>query len=104
MAIIVPALEFKLISSRVWEDNFMVEFSCHAHNYYALTKQSRALAQKVSIRLSSRYPHSKLLEINAHSLFSKWFSESSKLVGKMFDEILAMLDDEDTFVLVLIGE
>jgi hypothetical protein len=43
------------------------------------------------------------VEINSHSLFSKWFSESGKLVGRMFDEILQMLADEDTFVVVLIG-
>lgn len=27
-----------------------------------------------------RYPHCQLIEVNAHSLFSKWFSESGKLV------------------------
>ena len=36
----------------------------------------KALAQKLSIRLSRRYPSAQLLEVNAHSLFSKWFSES----------------------------
>jgi SpoVK/Ycf46/Vps4 family AAA+-type ATPase len=28
-----------------------------------------------------------LVEVNAHSLFSKWFSESGKLVNKLFDTI-----------------
>lgn len=28
----------------------------------------------------NRYPQSQLVEVNAHSLFSKWFSESGKLV------------------------
>lgn len=27
------------------------------------------------------------MEVNAHSLFSKWFSESGKLVNKLFDTI-----------------
>lgn len=27
-----------------------------------------------------RYPQCQLIEVNAHSLFSKWFSESGKLV------------------------
>ncbi|KAJ0047518.1 hypothetical protein Pint_15547 [Pistacia integerrima] len=44
------------------------------------TSLCKALAQKLSIRFSSRYPQSQLVEVNAHSLFSKWFSESGKLV------------------------
>lgn len=68
-----------------------------------LTCRSRALAQKLSIRLSKRFSHCQLVEINSHSLFSKWFSESGKLVGRMFEEIMQMLADEDTFVIVLIG-
>ncbi|KIJ26990.1 hypothetical protein M422DRAFT_105855, partial [Sphaerobolus stellatus SS14] len=48
------------------------------------TSLCRALAQKLSIRLGSRYSHSRLLEINSHSLFSRWFSESGKLVQKLF--------------------
>lgn len=64
---------------------------------------SRALAQKLSIRLSRRFSDFQLIEINSHSLFSKWFSESAKLVGKMFDEIMQVLENEDAFVVVLIG-
>lgn len=45
-----------------------------------------------------------LVEINSHNLFSKFFSESGKLVGKMFDDIYEMLADPDLFVVVLIGE
>ncbi|KAF9519537.1 hypothetical protein BS47DRAFT_1336978 [Hydnum rufescens UP504] len=68
------------------------------------TSLCRALAQKLSIRLSSRYAHSKLVEINSHSLFSKWFSESGKLVGKLFANITDLVDDDTTFVVVLIDE
>lgn len=32
-----------------------------------------------------------LVEVNAHSLFSKWFSESGKLVNKLFDTIKVCL-------------
>lgn len=39
------------------------------------TSLSKALAQKLSIRLSKRYSYGQLLEVNSHSLFSKWFSE-----------------------------
>lgn len=53
--------------------------------------------------LVCRYPHSRLLEINSHSLFSKWFSESGKLVQKLFSTVMDMVEDEETFVVVLIG-
>jgi SpoVK/Ycf46/Vps4 family AAA+-type ATPase len=39
------------------------------------TSLCRALAQKLAIRLASRFPYGELIEINSHSLFSKWFSE-----------------------------
>lgn len=53
--------------------------------------------------LSRRYPHGKLIEINSHSLFSKWFSESGKLVQKLFATVTEMVEDESGFVVVLIG-
>lgn len=43
------------------------------------------------------------MEVNAHSLFSRWFSESGKLVQKLFQLITEMVEDEETFVVVLIG-
>ena len=39
------------------------------------TSLCKALAHKLSIRLSERYTYGQLVEINSHSLFSKWFSE-----------------------------
>ncbi|KAF8426417.1 P-loop containing nucleoside triphosphate hydrolase protein [Tirmania nivea] len=68
------------------------------------TSLCHALAQKLSIRLSSRFSRTRLVEINAHTLCSKWFSESGKLVGRLFDNISTMLEDEDLFVFVLIDE
>ncbi|KAI5810196.1 ATPase family associated with various cellular activities-domain-containing protein [Peziza echinospora] len=68
------------------------------------TSLCRALAQKLSIRLTLQYSHVKLVEIRTHDLFSKYFSETGKQIGKVFDTILAMLEDEDTFALVLIDE
>lgn len=56
------------------------------------TSLCKALAQKLSIRLNTRYSQSQLVEINAHSLFSKWFSESGKLVTKLFQKIHEMAD------------
>lgn len=67
------------------------------------TSLCKALAQKLAVRLNHKFPLAQLLEINAHSLFSKWFSESGKLVQRLFDHIGELLDDADTLVFVLIG-
>lgn len=48
------------------------------------TSLCKALAQKLSIRMSDRYTHGQLIEINSHSLFSKWFSEVSNVMTKLF--------------------
>ncbi|KAI8855005.1 P-loop containing nucleoside triphosphate hydrolase protein [Chytridium lagenaria] len=68
------------------------------------TSLCKALAQKLSIRLDERYSYVKLVEINSHSLFSKFFSESGKLVMKMFQSIKELCEDQETFVCVLIDE
>ncbi len=68
------------------------------------TSLCKALAHKLSIRLSHRFPTGQFLEINSHSLFSKWFSESGKIVGKLFDTIGELADDEDCLVCILIDE
>ena len=39
------------------------------------TSLCKALAQKLTINMSDRYTYGQLVEINSHSLFSKWFSE-----------------------------
>lgn len=67
------------------------------------TSLARALAQKLSIRISDQYPQCQLFEINSHNLFSKYFSESATLVGQMFDRILKLLGDGGVFVVLLIG-
>ena len=68
------------------------------------TSLCKALAQKLSIRLANRYTSTQLVEINSHSLFSKWFSESGKLVQKMFTEIKRLMEDTRSLVCVLIDE
>lgn len=68
------------------------------------TSLCKALAQKLSIRLGNRYSYGQLIEINSHSLFSKWFSESGKLVMKMFTKIRELIDDSEALVFVLIDE
>jgi pachytene checkpoint protein 2 len=39
------------------------------------TSMCKALSQKAVIRMGDRFTHGKFIEINSHSLFSKWFSE-----------------------------
>lgn len=68
------------------------------------TTLCKALAQKLAIRTGHLYNSSYLLEINAHSLFSKWFSESGKLVMKLFEHILELVEEEDSLVCILIDE
>lgn len=45
-----------------------------------------------------------LIEVNAHSLFSKFFSESGKLVSKLFSSILEIVEDPQEITFVLIDE
>jgi len=69
------------------------------------TTLNKALAQKLAIRLSDRFPRSTLLEIHSHSLFSKWFSTSGKLVSALFSMVRDMVeDDPHCLVCVLIDE
>lgn len=68
------------------------------------TSLCKGLSQKLSIRLNARYKKSVFIEINSHSLFSKWFSESGKLVLRMFDQIEQTAEDSKCLVFVLIDE
>ena len=51
-----------------------------------------------------RFAQAQLIEVNAHSLFSKWFSESGKLVATLFARIREAVEEEDTLVFVLVDE
>lgn len=68
------------------------------------TSLAKALAQKLSIQMNDKYQFTHLFEINSHSLFSKWFSESGKLVMKMFSQIQEVIEMESSLVIVLIDE
>ena len=52
----------------------------------------------------NKYKYGQLIEINCHSLFSKWFSESGKLVMKQFQNIRDLASDQECLVFVLIDE
>lgn len=68
------------------------------------TSLCKALAQKLSIRCSNKYTQCHLMEINSHSLFSKWFSESGKLIQKMFKTIIELSEYDGSLIFVLIDE
>lgn len=68
------------------------------------TSLAKALSQKLSIRMNKSYQYTHLFEINSHSLFSKWFSESGKLVMKMFQQIQEVIEMKSSLVCVLIDE
>lgn len=68
------------------------------------TSLLKALAHKLSIVLSERFENGQLLEINSHSLFSKWFSESGKLVSKIFTRLREEIEKKESFVCILIDE
>ena len=79
----------------------------HPHLFITyITKKCKALAHKLVIRSMDLYPSGGyLLEIKSHSLFSKWFSESGKLISKLFQRIREMVEDEpDALFVVLMDE
>ena len=47
------------------------------------TSLCKALAQKAAIRLGNYFTRGEFVEINSHSLFSKWFSEVSNVKKKI---------------------
>ena len=65
----------------------------------------KALAQQLSIRLGKQYSFFTLVEVDAQSIFSKYFSESGKAVSTLFDHIESLLaKEENTFVCIFIDE
>ncbi|XP_030376427.1 pachytene checkpoint protein 2 homolog [Scaptodrosophila lebanonensis] len=68
------------------------------------TSLCKALAQKLAIRTHNTYAYTHLVDINSHSLFSKWFSESGKLVARLFAKISELVADKNNLVCVLIDE
>ncbi|KOB60496.1 hypothetical protein PFHG_02240 [Plasmodium falciparum HB3] len=131
---ILPHLRFhKLWDSLYYEENIkrdLLEYvsalmlfstkkvDCNMINYNHLvllygppgtgkTSLCKALANKVCIRLSNIYTTGILIELNTHTLFSKWFSESGKQVLKLFNKIKRMIseyEENDIFICLLIDE
>ena len=57
------------------------------------TSLATALAHKLAVRHGARFSSAQLVEINAHALFSRWFSESGKLVSRLFSRIGELAED-----------
>ena len=65
---------------------------------------AQALAHRLSIRLSKIFEASKLLQINAHALFSRFYGETTKKFGDLFSRILELAEDNDELVFVVFDE
>jgi len=69
------------------------------------TTLCQALAQKLSIRLNRNYSSTSLIQINAATLLSKFFSESAKHIFQVFTAILTHCTSSPKhFTIVLIDE
>eukprot|EP01012_Entosiphon_sulcatum_P007036 TRINITY_DN13489_c0_g1_i2.p2 TRINITY_DN13489_c0_g1~~TRINITY_DN13489_c0_g1_i2.p2 ORF type:complete len:414 (+),score=66.53 TRINITY_DN13489_c0_g1_i2:1740-2981(+) len=68
------------------------------------TSICKALAHKLSIYLGNRFSSTFFVEVSAHSLLSKYFSESGKLVVQLFGRIRAIIRDERRLCFVLVDE
>jgi SpoVK/Ycf46/Vps4 family AAA+-type ATPase len=69
------------------------------------TTLAQALAQKLSIRLSRSFNQTMLIQINATTLLSKYFSESASKIFEIFSSIESMCKTNPrNFVCVLIDE
>ncbi|GMT14807.1 hypothetical protein PFISCL1PPCAC_6104, partial [Pristionchus fissidentatus] len=68
------------------------------------TSLCKGLAQLASILLNDKFSKCAMLEVNSHSLFSKWFSESGKLVGRLFEQAEEIASDKSTLLFLLIDE
>ena len=65
------------------------------------TSLSRGVAQKLAIRHGESFAAVELLSVNAHALLSKFFGESSALVGRVFGSVREKVAEEKTTLFVL---
>jgi hypothetical protein len=76
----------------------------HGWTYHAIISAMYAMHYIQTSRQMCRFRMGHLIEVNAHSLFSKYFSESGKLVSKLFGKIMDIVDDPSELTFVLIDE
>jgi ATP-dependent protease Clp ATPase subunit len=68
------------------------------------TSLAQVLVQRLSIRLSNILFTTKLLQVNAHSLFSRYFGETAQKIGQIFTTILSMATDDSQLLVLLFDE
>ncbi|EFW13333.1 pachytene checkpoint component Pch2 [Coccidioides posadasii str. Silveira] len=113
------ALQARIISlpneelDGLWESFFAVAETQHMDNQlestnpplWASGNRENKFMASVGYRPVVSFPQSRLVEINAISLSSKYFSESGKLVAKMFENVETLLKEEpETLMCVFIDE
>jgi hypothetical protein len=64
----------------------------------------RALAQKLSIRLSRIFSKAMLVQVNTNTMLSKYFGESGRLISQLFDRVVDLARSSSTLVCVVIDE
>uniref|UniRef100_A0A1I8B615 AAA domain-containing protein n=1 Tax=Meloidogyne hapla TaxID=6305 RepID=A0A1I8B615_MELHA len=68
------------------------------------TTLCKAVAQRMALQTQRIFNQTLFVEVNSHSLFSKWFSESGKLIQKLFSKIEELAERTDRLIFVLIDE
>ncbi|XP_063225964.1 pachytene checkpoint protein 2 homolog isoform X1 [Bacillus rossius redtenbacheri] len=115
--IMEPGIKTKLLSyveTMLWLSDAGVNSKIIACNRLVLlhgppgtgkTSLCKALSHKLAIRLRDRYSSGMFVEINAHNLFSKFFSESGKSVTQVFTALEEKISAySDTFFCILMDE
>jgi hypothetical protein len=65
----------------------------------------RGLAQQLALRCRPHIKTVMFVELQSHALFSKWFSESGKLITQLFSRIRHVLaEDHSVFMVLVIDE
>ncbi|CAF3977032.1 unnamed protein product [Rotaria sp. Silwood1] len=100
---------FTEVNCRILPENLLDQLAQQVYQFVrkqgcGKTTLCKGLAQKVSIRMKELFNRFYFYELNAASLFSKWFSESSHNLSRFFDDITRICYDPLTFVIILIDE
>ncbi len=68
------------------------------------TTLAQALAQRLSVRLSKDFQAFKLLQISSHALFSRFYGETTKRFGELFNCISDLASDNDQLIVIIFDE
>lgn len=65
---------------------------------------AQPLGQRLSMRLSNTLTSSNLVQVNSHALFSRYYRETAKQRGQMFDHIPETPSDDAQQVIAILSE